>query len=525
MTQIFTDNPHTHALPHEAWRPHQRETLEWLAGTGRDVRLVEAPTGSGKTSFAAGLSTLEPVISLVRTRNLQQVNYGQTYGARVLFGRGSYPCVHPDATSGMNGEDCYYEVAMTECKCADDCPYLIAKHKAQQSRFTSLNYSYYFAAKWPRKALARLVLDEAHQLSDIVLDHSGITLSQRECERYDLSVPPSISPLLPGKAGRSLAERWLAEVDTVLSRAISSCRMHDPQTLRRKRALSSLLLKVQSTRTSLEAAPDDWYIASGQVNDAGTRAGMRFIARPLTARHVFPLHFADRQLVLMSATMGDFGVVAAELGIGEFDSRRVPHQFSPVMRRVRVLDAPRMNWKSGDAEYRQQAKVIASAVREAPSSWSGIIHTVSRVQAQRLHGLLDRMLSGRMYLDRDDLPTEQSVAEWQQWRDYHGKRQSGQIVVSWRMGEGYDGLEERICILAKTPFPNTGDLYEKRRMDYDTRFYLQRTAWAVEQALGRTRRGRVQDYGDENGLVAVADGNWTRVRSFLSESFREAILQ
>jgi hypothetical protein len=43
--------------------------------------------------------------------------------------------------------------------------------------------------------------------------------------------------------------------------------------------------------------------------------------------------------------------------------------------------------------------------------------------------------------------------------------------------------------------------------------------------LGRTRRGREQDYGEDNGFVAIADGNWTRVKKYLSQSLREAIVE
>jgi hypothetical protein len=50
----------------------------------------------------------------------------------------------------------------------------------------------------------------------------------------------------------------------------------------------------------------------------------------------------------------------------------------------------------------------------------------------------------------------------------------------------------------------------------------------MEQGLGRTRRGRAEDYdsaGERRGLVAIADGNWKRVQKYLSASLREAIVE
>jgi len=95
------------------------------------------------------------------------------------------------------------------------------------------------------------------------------------------------------------------------------------------------------------------------------------------------------------------------------------------------------------------------------------------------------------------------------------------------MMEGYDGLEEKITISAKTPFPGLGDEFERERMNYSGSMYLQRAAWKLEQSLGRTRRGREEDYdveGERRGLVAIADGNWMRVKKYLSENFKEALV-
>jgi hypothetical protein len=56
---------------------------------------------------------------------------------------------------------------------------------------------------------------------------------------------------------------------------------------------------------------------------------------------------------------------------------------------------------------------------------------------------------------------------------------------------------------------------------------LQRTAWKLEQGLGRTRRGRREDYDIDgvNGYVAIADGGWSRVKKYLSKGLQEAIVR
>ena len=94
------------------------------------------------------------------------------------------------------------------------------------------------------------------------------------------------------------------------------------------------------------------------------------------------------------------------------------------------------------------------------------------------------------------------------------------------MWEGIDGLDEQICIAAKVPFGYLGDEYERERLYYSDSMYRQRTAWQLAQGLGRTRRGRKQDYdlGEIRGLVCIADGAWSRVKSKLPQAVSEAIV-
>ncbi len=98
------------------------------------------------------------------------------------------------------------------------------------------------------------------------------------------------------------------------------------------------------------------------------------------------------------------------------------------------------------------------------------------------------------------------------------------------MWEGYDpdpAINLKICIAAKVPYAPLNDDYEIARRNYDGKMYLQRAAYNIEQGLGRSRRGRVQDYdtnGQRNGLVAIADNSWRWIKGYFSESIRESIV-
>jgi Rad3-related DNA helicase len=283
---------------------------------------------------------------------------------------------------------------------------------------------------------------------------------------------------------------------------------------------------LENTLVALQSAPDDWFIRSGRgALDDGASG---FVARPLTARHHFPRQFLHGgPVVLMSATVGNFATFATELGIKEYGSIEVPNQWEPEARPVYVWkDAPKLGRKANEAAWEQQADIIARMIKEVPATWSGVIHTTSKVQTDRLHAMLaDRGLQERLW-KTPATGTNNQLHHWQLVKNRF--RYQGMIALAWSWHNGVDLGDERICIAAKTPFGSLSSDYDRERMHYDGKFYLQQTAWELQQMCGRTRRGRVQDYdadGQRAGLVAIVDGNWHRVNNYLDASFREAITE
>lgn len=507
---LDSQSPRDFGLPHDTWRTNQREILQWLTdGCG------------GKT------------IALCKTKNLQAVNYGDLYGATILFGRGNYECVHPDNLGTMCDECLFIETSMHKCPHSNFCRYLLAKDKAKFSQFTCLNYAYFLSARWPRESSAEyLYCDEAHQLSEIVLDWTGCTITDSQRIEWELPMFPRIE----GQSGSKLlglpdpmdaAMEWLGSSIDVLKRQYLTAKSRlDAKAMKKCERLGQ---KLANTLDALDSSGRDWYVRAGRnVLLQGGSQVPGFVAKPLTAQHHFRYYFpmTDRNIIAMSATIGDPEMFAKELGIGQYEFRAVPNQWAPETRRVYTLDAPKMGRKSTEADYEHQADVIAEAILSVPHNWCGIVHVTRKSEATLLakrlgmRGLSDRVWvipgANGMYC-----PTDQQTAAWQARK----ARVLNSICVAWSLWEGYDGLDERINIVAKVPFPFLGDPYERERLNYSGKFYLQRTAWQLEQALGRTRRGRPEDYdvGEVRGLVAIADGNWVRVRKYLSQSLREAL--
>jgi len=272
----------------------------------------------------------------------------------------------------------------------------------------------------------------------------------------------------------------------------------------------------------------------------GTKRLPGLLVKPLTARYHYSRFFPTGngsemnklhpRCVLMSATVGDFDTFAAELGIQQFESRRVPSQWTPAQRPVYILDVPKLNYKSPPEHYDMQAKAIADAILTVPSDWCGIIHVTRKAECWKLvNRLADCGLQGRVWTPKQGSTTWMA----KQW-ETRKRKVRGSLMVSHAFHEGFDGTQERICVTAKVPYPNIGNPYEKARQRHSGSFYYLRTAWALQQQMGRTRRGREQDYDtpdERRGLCLVADASWRKLagygkgKQYLSSDFLESVQQ
>lgn len=527
-------SPKDYGLTHAEFRPHQEETIEWALGD-QPIKIIEAPTGSGKTAIARALGSQERTVSLVRTKALQEDNYEKAYGFIPLYGRSNYPCVYEKARAGVMADQCaFHEEGMNHCPQYSSCPYAQQKAMALASQTTTLNYAYWLHvySKWiPPK---HLVCDEAHELSAITLEWAGCTITEKERIEWDMPPFPvlksggSVSILTTAAPVEEKAFAWLSRATEKVREAYNYFSGFKADETARKKARKAELLgkKLRATMDALDLAPKDWFIRSGpNVRPFDKESGWAFMARPLTAKHHFKTYFANSSwdLTLMSATIGSVEAFAQELGLMGYDFKRVPSNWPAATRPVHTLDVPRLGQKSTAADWMRQAEEIAKLIKAAPRDWNGIIHSTSIDESGRLAARLAKLgLADRIYLAKK-APTNEMVLDWRKRME----REPGSILISWALWEGYNGLDEKINIAAKVPYPFLGDPYEIERRNYNGTFFLQRAAWQLEQGLGRTRRGRPEDYDtpDEmRGVVAIADGGWKWLRKYFSPSFMESVV-
>jgi hypothetical protein len=313
----------------------------------------------------------------------------------------------------------------------------------------------------------------------------------------------------------------------------------DDEAKRKARQCERLGYKLKATSEAIDSSPDGWYVKSGPgVGYYQNRPVPGIVCKPVTARYHTRKYFGycadedDYNMLLMSATIGDFDTFTQELGVRKYTGRVVPSRYPPDTRPIYVLPAPKMRYKTTKLEYEKQADLIAASIKSCPPEWSGIVHvtrkTEGKLLAERLakRGLQDRVWSPPLKdrLGRDLGTTEQALA-WEERK----KRYPGSILCAWQFATGFDGLDEKICIVAKTQFPRLGKpgSYERTRMEFSHKMYNLRTALTLVQSCGRTRRGRDEDYdlnGERRGFVAIADSNYHRVEKYMPQDFRDSLV-
>jgi Rad3-related DNA helicase len=503
-------HPQKYDLPHEEWRPYQYETVKDILGNGFGVTILEAQTGSGKSSVAKSLGAQDRSVTALTMTHMLQQQYVDLYDFTELRGSSNYPCEY---NSLVHADMCKFLPRRYDCPVASACAYLIQRELYQAAQYRSLNYDYFALAEWLRdKQTHWLVGDEAHRIPSWLSDHLTINLTRGDCT--DLRIPQypfSTINSNPIRLRKILI--WLQKAVTNLEYEIGKLQRiasNPPKVIAKINFFKNHVRRFNDAIVGIEESPEDWYCIWDDE---------RIKITPLDVSKFFHPIFQDgyeHRILLMSATIGNPKTYARALGIDTFSHKTVPSIWSTDQRKVYTWkDAPAMNYHSTPAQKAKQADIIANQIMDLPRDWAGIIHVQSKYKARQLGDrLAQRGLEDRLYKPKG-MTTAEKLLDIQRAKQKHGNP----IVVDYSIGEGADLGGYQINIAADTPFPYIGDEIGRTKMERDRDYYLWETAIGVIQRAGRTRRGREEDYGDTNGFVAVADNSVWYVQGQLSADF------
>jgi len=389
------------------------------------------------------------------------------------------------------------------------------------------------------------VLDEAHEIPGLVIEQAGTTIGEKVRKEWELPPFPNIIELDAERQalmGISInpysdAIEWLSKCHEKLGEKYKwlSQRREDKKYRKLGRKCELLGRRIADTILALHRTPDDWFIRSGP-KARRFRGGKvpGFVCKPLTARHHCRHYFleGDRKVVMMSATIGKIEAFTEELGIEKYSFRQVEGAWPPETRPIHVYDAPKMS-KGGlekdQSALGKQADLMAEFIKDSPNRWSGLILVTRRAEV----GALARRLAKRGLEERvfpipgwDDMyiPTNEQVELWH--RRLH--RIPNSIAISCNLWTGYDGFKENLLLIGKVPFGDLSSAFNYTRMARFRKTYNLEAGNLFSQGLGRIRRGEPEHYdvdGWVNKKVAVFDGSWTRLKSYIPEGIKASFVR
>ncbi len=503
-------------LPHDLDRQYQLETAQKILNSKAKFVIVCAPTGSGKTAYAAYAADQDhKIISVVRTKSLQQ-QYVTGYNFTSIYGKGNYECLEfgnqaelfdlPDKQA-MTADLCTVEDDNYHL-CKANCPYQIDKQKFIASQSGIMNY--------PKFLLDRrlvedffpdiIFLDEAHELTDIVTDFSGITFSWKS-KRLKEYTDPIISKA-PQPIALAKGRNWLEDL---YSNLINQPAVHPKKggDLYIYKWWERMKEKVDIVLASMDVEPHCWFIEADKY---------KFTCKPLTSQfHFVNLFNKAPKIVMMSATIQRQDIAA--LGIEDYEFIQVPNTVPAKMRPVYDLGGPKVTAKMTLDDQKDHAALVAKCFTDKPG-WNGIIHVTSEKMAIQLADMMQ--IDNPMWLPEKGLGTEKSWSDWQEFNDQN----EAAICISWQFFAGADMGDVAINISARVPYPYFGDEFEKARFNYNPRQALTRVGNTLEQQMGRTRRGFDNHYGSgAKKFCGIADSKWTRLRNMIQRDFLRSVVK
>lgn len=527
-------------------RPEQAAAISEIEkrfDEGVPIVAFEGPTGVGKTyvgmSHARKVRAAGGTTFAITVQKVLQEQYARDFPApeiEVLKGRTNYPCNHPktsdrDASRGhcrsakKNSiiKDCLNRGTVSEAKSfelsASDhkCPYWIQLVKAMESPITLFNFhSFLFQTRLQRFDFRDLmILDEAHNCEQVLMGFVEISFSDQALKKVGIQLDLGLKD---AKSVVAWAEKHQVKEKIVekLGAAAFNEDVGENLTPQETDRLKTLLSKIENLETHVDKCR--WVV--DVTEEAGDDPSDR--SRKLRVRPVFVSLFARsmifnhaHRILAMSATILDPAIWARNLGLSSLKPAYVqaPCLFPAKNRPVFLDYGGNLSWKTFDRDLPGVLRKI-HRIMEKHKGQRGIIHAHSE---RLVRAIVDSIKSPRFVsLDMFDTRDKSVLL------DDHASRPDSVIVAS-AFHEGVDLKDElaRFQIIAKTPWPSTGDALVKARMEEDGSFLPYQAALKVVQSAGRAVR-HDRDFASTYIVDSGFDRLLSNAGALFPKWFREA---
>lgn len=537
-------------LPHSEWRIYQLEAFvdARSALEQKDVVIMEAPVGIGKTAIAGALS--DGVETTVLVQNLGLLNQYKDYGFSILKGRNEYPCALKSKVDDWQKKygrtptagDCHHSHNMYECPSYDVCPYFVAREEALSSPRMACTYKYGVVSERLQKRGGLLVMDEIHNAVREFLGIDSFRMTDTERDKYDLPKFPLLD-FGEGGDGDVLDSVHKYQVLGWVHNALACVAQIDlfdelSPTGADKRKIFNALNDLQS----LLFTGDDIFYKCKITETYAKKSGLPVREPVMEIKALSPKRVYNKvtngkdSVFMMSATIGDpTALICNEFGIPEWHYKSWPHPVPPSKRPIYNIADYAMthtNITQDIGLYKKQAKRIAQWINShTKADHRGIVLTTSNLKVSKLREFLrPELRGGRSVFSL----AEHGMGLQDRINTFVTNSDQGVVHVDtiqgWGTGVDLRGDIARYSVVAGVPLPNPTDRFDQLRFETPSgRAYAYAYAYnSVMQATGRVTRGEQDDDGVYLlNTAALADMMATSplAMRFYSGWFKEAIVR
>lgn len=566
-------------------RPEQKQvvpTVAKLLRNGYENIILEMPTGAGKSALAMTLPKLfrdskDPdnegpnSYLLTHLKGLQAQYLSEMPFMKSVMGRGNYGCKLPVESGERDAE--VVEAAVQQVRagiavkskgCTADvapcvtikdfkCPYKNPKKRvgdgldwtvapetlcdyygglteAQNSDYFVANMAYAAALGWTPMMPQRefLVVDEAHNLPDVLVGAFSLDLSERmlerllgvmsmpqildlagaeqtaEMERRNLKMsswrPKTGSFGLPGVPSMTMdmkedivnkcAAVWVAYLEELYGLLQGNLKRNEYADTKDLKLAMRVAHRIETIVEGLKNDRDNWI---WQVSPEKTFVSFKCVEIKDFAEEL--LLNIGRRRIFMSATIGNPKMFAEELGLKPEKTAfvRVAYSSFPLKNRpVYTRETGGLLTRKGqsEADWNKTAQQIMEIMDRYPNQRGIILPYTDKIErelSQRMGELNRKQMQRVIQHDKSAHGRDAAIDEWRTSR--------GGVIMSTYLNQGFDGKEADFCIVVKLPYLSLGDVRTAKKMKANPEWYVQQTGIELAQMCGRAVRSRT-DRGD-----------------------------
>ncbi|WP_115863187.1 helicase C-terminal domain-containing protein [Halorussus litoreus] len=514
----------TEEFPAPSYRGNQRDALSSISEAfdgGKDVVLVRAPTGSGKSLLARAIAgcarrpdEAAPSDATGAYYTTPQVSQLDDVAAdellddlKIIRGKRNYSCILPGETdTPVDRAPCAREKGY-DCSVKHRCPYFSDRAIASNRDIAAMTLAYFMRTAGSEVFRKRdvVVVDEAHGLAEWAEMYATIDLHPGTVPVWDdLNVPDV------GEAGLDRTVRFAERLQNVCRRRkddLIAQQELDPHEAAERDRLQELIGEldwfVEDYRDTESATT---WVVDQQRGGASSGDGEGGGGGPITIKPMNPERYLahtvwDRgnKFALLSATILSKEAFCRQVGLDPANVALVDvgHTFPVENRPLYDVTRGKMTYEHRDDTLPEIARTIVRLMQHHRGE-KGIVHAHSYAIQERLADRFDDFGVGDRVRthDKDDRD-----AQLDSWKATGGE----EVFLSVKMEEALDlkGDLARWQVLCKAPFLNTGDSRVAHRLEEGQWAWYYRTALrTVIQACGRVVRSP-----DDYGATYLADSS------------------